>query len=155
METLFPLGIEHYIIGGLLVGAGISLVYLLTGLVAGASTIFTSTWSYLITDPTSFFNRDKFVATRSWRLTLAVGLVLGGLLYILFFNNGEAVVTSLSPWRLFLGGLLVGIGTRMAAGCASGHGICGNAMAERSSIVSTITFLAVGILVATLTKSLF
>lgn len=34
MEQLFPLGIQHYILGGLLVGVGIAVPFMLTGLVA-------------------------------------------------------------------------------------------------------------------------
>ena len=155
MESLLPLGISHYLLGGLLVGLGIAVVYLMTGLVAGVSTTFTSTWSFLPGRATSFFKREKFVASRTWRLSLVSGLMLGGLAYLLFVNAGEATITSLSPGRLFVGGLLVGIGTRMAAGCPSGHGITGNAMLEKSSVVSTITFLVVGIAVALLTQSIF
>lgn len=152
METLFPIGVNHYILGGVLVGVGISFIYIMTGLISGVSTTFTSTWSFLLHGEVSFFSREKFIASRWWRLSLVFGLVLGGLAYMFFINNGEATVTTLSLPRLFLGGILVGIGTRMAAGCPSGHGICGNAMLEKSSIVSTITFLAVGIIVALLTK---
>lgn len=154
METLFPLGIENYIVGGLLVGLGISFIYIMTGLVAGVSTTFTSTWSFFSQNKSSFFRREKFLTSRTWRLSLVSGLTLGGLLYLMFVNNGETTITSLSMTRLFLGGLLVGIGTRMAAGCPSGHGICGNAMLEKSSLVSTITFLSVGIAVALLTQSI-
>ena len=57
MESLFPLGIEQYLIGGLLVGLGISFVYIMTGLVSGVST--TSTWSFFSRDTTSFFRREK------------------------------------------------------------------------------------------------
>ena len=39
VETLFPLDISQYVIGGLLVGVGISSVFILTGRVAGASTV--------------------------------------------------------------------------------------------------------------------
>tara|TARA_B100000508_G_scaffold36168_2_gene27998 strand:+ start:12072 stop:12539 length:468 start_codon:yes stop_codon:yes gene_type:complete len=155
MESLFPLGTNHYLLGGLLVGFGIALIYLMTGLVAGVSTTFTSTWSFLPGKENSFFKREKFVTSRSWRLSLVSGLVLGGLVYLLFVNGGEATTTALSPARLFIGGLLVGIGTRMAAGCPSGHGITGNAMLEKSSFVSTITFLVVGIVVALVTQTMF
>lgn len=155
MESLFPFGVGHYLLGGLLVGAGIAVMYLLTGLVAGVSTTFTSTWSFLSGPSDSFFKREKFVASRAWRLSLVSGLVLGGFVYLVLVNGGETTVTTLSPLRLFMGGILVGIGTRMASGCASGHGICGNAMLEKSSIVSTTTFLVVGIVVALVTQALF
>jgi len=148
IETLFPNGIEQYLIGGLLVGVGISSVYILTGRVAGASTVFTSTWSYVLSG--SFFK--EFVGSRDWRLVLAAGFILGGFVYYYFIAGGEATVTSLHPLRLFIGGVLVGIGTRMAGGCPSGHGICGNAFFERDSIIATVTFLAVGILVALVTS---
>jgi uncharacterized membrane protein YedE/YeeE len=42
---------------------------------------------------------------------------------------------------MFVGGLLIGFGTRLAGGCTSGHGIFGMANLERPSIVSTITFM--------------
>ena len=155
MESLFPLGIEQYLVGGLLVGLGLSFVYIMTGLVSGVSTAFTSTWSFFSRDTTSFFRREKFISSRTWRLSLVTGLMLGGLVYLVFINGGESTVTSLSMTRLFFGGLLVGIGTRMAAGCPSGHGICGNAMLEKTSFISTVTFLSVGIVVALLTQSIF
>jgi len=47
-----------------------------------------------------------------------------------------------------IGGILVGIGTRMANGCPSGHAICGNATGNKDSIVATIVFLLVAIAVA-------
>jgi uncharacterized membrane protein YedE/YeeE len=43
-----------------------------------------------------------------------------------------------------IGGLLVGIGTRIGAGCTSGHGVCGLARLSPRSIVATVTFVAVG-----------
>ena len=151
IETLFPLGVSHYIVGGLLVGAGISSIYILTGRVAGASTVFTSTWSYVLSG--SFFK--EMSPTRDWRLALSAGIILGGFAYFFFIADGVATVTTLSPLRLFAGGILVGIGTRMANGCASGHGICGNASFEKDSLVATVIFLTVGIITALVTSQLF
>lgn len=150
LETLFPLGLSQYVIGGLLVGAGISSIYILTGRVAGASTVFTSSWSYVLSG--AFF--QGMSGTRSWRIILSIGFVLGGLAYYFFIADGVATVTALNPTRLFIGGILVGIGTRMAGGCASGHGICGNAAFEKDSLVATVTFLVVGIIVALLSSQI-
>ena len=48
-------------------------------------------------------------------------------------------------WRvLFLGGLIVGIGTRVGSGCTSGHGVCGIARLSWRSLSATLVFMAVG-----------
>ena len=134
-------------------GIGIAIPFILTGLIAGASTVFTSTWSYFLKG--SFFQSPGFLATRHWRIALVAGLVTGGLIYMFFINDGQAVMTGVSPVRLLIGGIIIGIGTRMSGGCASGHGICGNAALEKVSLISTLTFLTVGAIVAYLTSFLF
>jgi hypothetical protein len=55
---------------------------------------------------------------------------------------------------LFGGGLLVGIGTRMAGGCTSGHGLSGSARLQPGSLVSTACFFGSAIVVALLLKEL-
>jgi uncharacterized membrane protein YedE/YeeE len=46
---------------------------------------------------------------------------------------------------MFVGGLFIGFGTRMAGGCTSGHGIFGMSNFELPSLVSTISFMTGGI----------
>jgi uncharacterized membrane protein YedE/YeeE len=46
---------------------------------------------------------------------------------------------------MFVGGLFIGFGTRMAGGCTSGHGIFGMSNFELPSLVSTVSFMAGGI----------
>lgn len=46
---------------------------------------------------------------------------------------------------LLFGGLLVGFGTRMAAGCTSGHGLCGVSRLQPGSLLTTAAFFGVGI----------
>jgi uncharacterized membrane protein YedE/YeeE len=46
---------------------------------------------------------------------------------------------------MFAGGLFIGFGTRLAGGCTSGHGIFGLANFEFPSLLSTISFMAAGI----------
>ena len=47
---------------------------------------------------------------------------------------------------MFVGGLFIGFGTRLANGCTSGHGIFGLSNLELPSLVATLSFLAGGIL---------
>jgi uncharacterized membrane protein YedE/YeeE len=47
---------------------------------------------------------------------------------------------------MFVGGLFIGFGTRLAGGCTSGHGIFGLSNFERPSLVSTLSFMAGGFL---------
>ena len=54
-------------------------------------------------------------------------------------------VTEVQPTRLFAGGILIGIGTRLGKGCTSGHGVCGVGSLSQTSIVNVITFMAFAI----------
>lgn len=64
------------------------------------------------------------------------------------FNHGISVHTAVPWWRLFIGGLLVGYGTRLANGCTSGHGICGLGSLQLPSLVAVITFIATAVATA-------
>jgi uncharacterized membrane protein YedE/YeeE len=139
----FPNGIGRYAIGGLLVGLGVAVIYLGTGISAGASTFLESTLSY-VSGRSRF---QQYVASRDWRLVFTLGIVLGAGVYGVVYQGG-AWVTDVQPWRLLVGGVFVGIGTRVGKGCTSGHGICGVGSASKTSIVGVVTFLAVAILTA-------
>jgi uncharacterized membrane protein YedE/YeeE len=41
-------------------------------------------------------------------------------------------------------GLLVGIGTRYASGCTSGHGVCGLSNLSPRSLLATCSFMLAG-----------
>jgi uncharacterized membrane protein YedE/YeeE len=45
-------------------------------------------------------------------------------------------------------GILIGVGTRVAGGCTSGHGISGVARGERGSWLTTLVFWATALGVA-------
>lgn len=49
---------------------------------------------------------------------------------------------------LFVGGVLVGFGTRLAGGCSSGHGLNGCGRLQPVSIVATAVFFGTGVLVS-------
>lgn len=88
----------------------------------------------------------------STQLVLLVSIVVGGALAAITSGRfkwrtdlgpafKEIVVDGWLMWPvLFVGGVLVGIGTRMAGGCSSGHGLSGCSRFEPVSIVATALF---------------
>ncbi|WP_135822077.1 YeeE/YedE family protein [Halostella litorea] len=149
VAELFPNGVSRYAVGGLLVGLGTVLIYLGTGIHAGASTFLESTLSY-VSDRSRF---QQYVASRDWRLVFTLGIVLGAGVYAVVYQGG-AWTTDVQPWRLLVGGFFVGVGTRVGKGCTSGHGICGVGSASKTSVVGVVTFLAVAIVTAQVVAAL-
>jgi uncharacterized protein len=146
LSALFPLGWQHYLAGGLLLGAAVAMMFILTGRVTGMSTVFTSTWSYVSRAP--FFHQPRFTESRRWRLVLAAGLVLGASLWWFLLGPPGGVQTGVPAWQLAAGGFLVGYGARMSNGCTSGHGICGLASLRLPSALAVLIFLATAIATA-------
>ena len=144
--SLFPLGWQHYLLGGVLIGTGVALLFVLTGLVGGMSTVFSSTWSFVVQRP--FFQQARFTDSRNWRLVFALGLVLGALLWWLVLAHGAQQTTDVPAWRLLLGGVLVGYGARLGNGCTSGHGICGLGSLQWPSLLAVLTFMGTAFLTA-------
>jgi uncharacterized membrane protein YedE/YeeE len=144
LGEFLPYGWTQYLAGGLLLGAGMSLLFLATGLIGGMSTVFTSVWSFVSRAP--YFSLPRFAGSRGWRMVYAAGLVLGALLWLV--TMGESSTTSLSWWRLAAGGFVAGFGARLANGCTAGHGICGIASLQVSSIAAVVVFMATAILTA-------
>jgi uncharacterized membrane protein YedE/YeeE len=46
---------------------------------------------------------------------------------------------------MFVGGLCIGFGTRLGGGCTSGHGIFGLSNFELPSLITTLSFMAGGV----------
>ena len=74
----------------------------------------------------------------------------GGLRGELFngFFGGKASSAAV----LLFGGVLVGFGTRMAAGCTSGHGLCGVSRFQVGSLLATMAFFGTGVLTSLLLR---
>ncbi|SFR42619.1 YeeE/YedE family protein [Halogeometricum limi] len=142
LEGFFPNGVLHYALGGVLIGLGVSVIYLWTGIIAGASTFLETTLSYVSDLPR--FNKGKYVRSRDWRVVFTVGIVAGAAVYALTLGPG-GFTTEVQPWRLFVGGTLVGVGTRLGKGCTSGHGVCGVGSGSNTSFVNVATFMLLAI----------
>jgi uncharacterized membrane protein YedE/YeeE len=148
MYSLFPFGWQHYLLGGVLIGSGVALLYMFNGWVGGMSTVFSSSWSYVFNKP--FFQQARMTDTRAWRLVYALGVVLGALVWRVWLSDGSAQTTSVPTWQLLVGGFLVGYGARLGDGCTSGHGICGLGSMQLPSLGAVLTFMATAFLTANL-----
>ena len=122
--------------GGALIGASASALLVLNGRIAGISGIF---GSLFVPKP----------GEATWRPLFVAGLLAGGLLLAWLAPN--AIEASRRPLAITLvAGLLVGFGTRLGGGCTSGHGVCGLSRFSLRSLAATLTFMAFGILTASL-----
>ncbi len=117
-------------LGGLLIGASAALLLLGAGRIAGISGIVGGLFSFKQTQ-------------ESWRWLFLLGLLLAPWLYKLSGRNITIEATD-NIWVLAIAGLMVGIGTRYAAGCTSGHGVCGLSRLSLRSLTATLSFMAAG-----------
>jgi uncharacterized membrane protein YedE/YeeE len=79
-----------------------------------------------------------------WRAFFLLGLVTGGLLFMVVAPQVFTIGITRSTGALVLAGLFVGFGTRLGNGCTSGHGVCGISRFSARSIVATLTFMITG-----------
>ena len=121
--------------GGICIGIAVILFFVTTGRIAGVSSIVNSS----ITTNKNWFSNFFFL----------IGLILGPIFYSIFFNNNIPFYVTTTTPLIIIGGLLVGIGTKIGNGCTSGHGISGISRLSIRSIVATLVFMFVAIFTTT------
>jgi len=89
----------------------------------------------------------------AWRAAFLLGLLAAPLAYGALAALPAARIDAGYP-MLVAAGLLVGIGTRFAAGCTSGHGVCGLSRLSPRSLVATLSFMAAGFATVLVTRHL-
>jgi len=119
--------------GGVLIGVAVAAFALFNGRVAGISGIVGG-----LLRPKS--------GDVGWRVAFVMGLMVAPLAYQLFATLPVSVIAA-SDALLVGAGLLVGVGTRYAAGCTSGHGVCGLSRFSVRSLAATLAFMAAGFVV--------
>ena len=144
--------------GGLAIGSLMLMCFWVTGKALGASRSYCAVLSPM--SKLGFFarNRADFNGTRIWFL---LGVPLGGALAVLTSPGAEWNVSTslgqmydamlpLNPWLksgvLFLGGIMLAIGARMAGGCTSGNVIVGVSQLSVTGFVAGGLFFIGGIL---------
>lgn len=118
--------------GGVLIGLASLIASGATGKIPGISGVFSRSLHGSTPD-------------RPWRILFLLGLVVGGGVTIAL-NARAALFHPVEAWGFMLAaGLLVGLGTRLAGGCTSGHGVCGLGLGSRDSLLATVVFILTGI----------
>jgi len=116
--------------GGLLIGFAALLFFVFNGRMMGVSSIASDS---VLKDHNRYDN-----------LLFLIGLIIGPILYSFSGKEIESIITNSLP-LLILGGLLVGVGTKIGNGCTSGHGVCGISRFSIRSITATIVFILTGV----------
>jgi len=125
--------------GGAMIGLASVLLLLLIGRITGISGILGGVVNW---------NATKDLP---WRVAFIVGLILGAILYRLFWGPLPLQLQARGV-MLVVAGLLVGVGTRVGSGCTSGHGVCGIARRSTRSVSATLTFMGVAMLTVYITR---
>lgn len=116
--------------GGVLIGVAAAMFVLLNGRIAGISGVLAGLLKPVKGDS-------------SWRVAFVLGLVAAPAVYALL--AALPVLEIAAGWgALVLAGLLVGVGTRYASGCTSGHGVCGLSRLSPRSLAATAAFMGAG-----------
>ena len=126
--------------GGIIIGFAVIIFFYFNGRLVGISGIA----SNALTEERNRLDNILFL----------IGLIIGPIIYTLFKQEQISISISNSYLLLMFAGLLVGIGTRISGGCTSGHGISGIGRFSVRSIVATITFMIVGIIIVYLKNNL-
>ncbi len=121
------------LLGGLLIGVAAAAFLLLSGRIMGVSGIVGGLLSWRPGD-------------RVWRWFFLGGMVVAAWLAMLVAPHSatgpaQQPLADTPMGVLVAAGLLVGLGTRYASGCTSGHGVCGLARFSLRSLVATASFM--------------
>ena len=126
--------------GGILIGSAAVLLLWLNGRIAGVS---------------SMVSNALFSAERMRPALFLMGIVDGAALFYLLGGAVPVARDGFPVWLLAVAGVLVGIGTGLARGCTSGHGVCGLGRLSLRSLLATLIFLSVAILTTYLVRHVF
>jgi len=121
------------LMGGLLLGVASAAFILINGRILGISGILGGLLPPKVGDI-------------GWRVAFLLGMLAAPTVFMALAPAGLASEPRIDAgfWTVIAAGLLVGIGTRYASGCTSGHGVCGLSRLSPRSLVATLSFMGAG-----------
>lgn len=127
--------------GGVLIGLSASWFFLAHARIAGISGLL----GQVVARTARLAPQGTTRAQLPLTLAFLAGLALSSLPF-LALGHPPAIHIESSTGTLVVAGLLVGLGTRFAGGCTSGHGVCGLSARSPRSLVATLVFMATAFL---------
>ena len=150
----------NWYIAGPLIGLFVPLLLIIGNKAFGISTSFMHFCSIILPgEKKKILSYDA--AKHAWKFYFVIGILIGGFISVYFLSDSA---TAFLPkhyyhWtgfiKLFVGGLLIGFGTRYGDGCTSGHAITGLSFLKLSSLKATIAFFAGGLIYTMANNYLF
>lgn len=126
------------LVGGLAIGLAATFLLLMNGTIMGVSGVLGG-----LVDRTGWKDWPERAAFLIGTLALPA-LIVPGIWDTATHLTGNWVV-------IVVAGVLVGVGTRLANGCTSGHGVCGISRLSLRGIVATVFYvIAGGVMLATM-----
>ena len=121
------------LIGGIILGLASAVFILVNGRILGISGILGGLLTPKLGDT-------------SWRVAFLLGMLAAPTVFhaVVPAQYITAPRIDATEWMVIAAGLLVGIGTRYASGCTSGHGVCGLSRLSPRSLVATLSFMGAG-----------
>ncbi len=119
------------LLGGALIGAAATWLYASRSRVAGVSGML-----HRAVSPDG--------ESRDVDASFLAGLALAGAALRALWPGAFGGPVTAGFAEVVVAGLLVGVGTRLANGCTSGHGVCGVSRLAPRSLAATATFMLLG-----------
>lgn len=120
------------LVGGLMIGVAASIFLLGNGRIMGASGLIGG-----LVDRSGLSDWAE-------RIAFLAALIIVPAVLIALFDIQVSTNATANLFIVILGGLLVGVGTRLANGCTSGHGVCGISRFSIRGIMATVFYLVAG-----------
>ena len=130
------------IVGGILIGFASIGLMLFNGRIAGIAGILKGVLQFPKND-------------LMWRVSFLAGMILTGVVVSFAMPDFAVVEIKRSFVAYGVAGLLIGLGTGLANGCTSGHGVCGVGRLSNRSVTVTMSFTISGIITVWVINTFF
>ncbi|OCX66105.1 hypothetical protein BFP70_08325 [Thioclava sp. SK-1] len=130
------------LLGGVMIGTAAAVMLLFNGRIMGASGIIAGLW-------------QSHGAARWEQTVFVLGLLAAPAIAVALMPTTPLIHAARDWPILAVAGLLVGIGTRLANGCTSGHGVCGITRGSMRSSIATLAYVGAGMVTVFVVRHLW